>query len=106
MLIPKPDSRLKTTNHHSGSLRYWWHDTNYVGAAHGASGIMLALLDAQALVPSALSPSHMGRVQATVEYIRTLRLSSGNYPSRPDQVIDWFKVELNATTLVHTGRTQ
>ena len=47
---------------------------------------MLALLDAHALVPSALSPQQMGRVRATVDYVRTRRLPTGNYPTRPDQV--------------------
>jgi hypothetical protein len=75
------------THTNSGALRYWWHDTEYSGAAHGTAGIMLALLDAQALVPSALPPSHVRRVQATVEAIRALRLPTGNYPTRPDQVL-------------------
>lgn len=84
-----PTSPLHTSTTHSsctpdsGYLRYWWHDAEYIGAAHGSSGIMLALLDACALVPSALTPGQLQRVRTTVDYIRTLRLPSGNYPTQP-----------------------
>lgn len=51
-------------------LMYEWHDSLYLGAAHGVSGIMYILLH----LASYLSDSELQNlVKPTVDYLATLR---------------------------------
>lgn len=69
---------------------------------------MLALLDAYGLVPSALTPEQLQRVRTTVDYIRTLRLPSGNYPSQPGKARGWRRLRRlpHTVTMTHTKPEQ
>ncbi len=76
-----------------GALLWQWHGKDYLGAAHGVSGILLALLDVHAHV-GPLPQEVRIRIHATLEYLHSLRLPSGNYPTRPtkdeaDHLVQW-----------------
>ncbi|CAF1198665.1 unnamed protein product [Rotaria sordida] len=75
-------------------LMYQWHDSEYLGAAHGVSGIIYLLLkvacddsfsNLQSYVQSHLIP--------TVEFLTSKRLPSGNYlsssNSTSDRLVQW-----------------
>ncbi|KAF0309504.1 LanC-like protein 2 [Amphibalanus amphitrite] len=65
-------------------LMFVWHEKHYLGAAHGISGIMALLMQVPELVgQSALSEL----VRPTVDYLVSLRLASGNYPSSLESVL-------------------
>jgi lantibiotic modifying enzyme len=76
-----------------GALLWAWHGKEYLGAAHGVSGILLALLDVH-LQGLRLPDVVLERIQCTVNYLYSLRLPSGNYPTRPskecdDRLVQW-----------------
>lgn len=57
---------------------YQWHDSYYLGAAHGLAGILYLLL----LLKQHLTEQELKTlVKPTVDYLATLRFPSGNYPS-------------------------
>lgn len=59
-------------------LMYEWHDSNYLGAAHGLSGILYIILQAHNYVGiDALNKL----IKPTIDYLVRLRFRSGNYPS-------------------------
>ncbi|CAF3627764.1 unnamed protein product, partial [Rotaria sp. Silwood2] len=73
---------------------YQWHDSEYLGAAHGVSGIIYLLLkvthddsfsNLRSYVQSHLIP--------TVEFLKSKRLPSGNYlsssDSKSDKLVQW-----------------
>ncbi|UJR27908.1 hypothetical protein I4U23_009169 [Adineta vaga] len=75
-------------------LMYQWHESEYLGAAHGVSGIIYLLLKVthhdsfsclRSYVDSHLIP--------TVEFLKTKRLPSGNYlsssGSQADKLVQW-----------------
>ncbi|XP_022659288.1 lanC-like protein 2 isoform X1 [Varroa jacobsoni] len=70
-------------------LMYKWHDSYYLGAAHGLAGITYMLLEAKQY----LSAEEMSKVKATIDYLITIRYSSGNYPSSlgstSDRLVHW-----------------
>lgn len=76
-----------------GALLWPWHGKHYLGAAHGVSGILVALLDAHAQ-GTVLSQEVLRRIHGTIDYLQSLRLPSGNYPTMPckqdgDQLVQW-----------------
>ena len=71
-------------------LMYLWHEKAYVGAAHGLIGIMALLLEAK----SYLSAEEINRlVRPTVDFILSIRFTSGNLPSSlgngSDRLVHW-----------------
>lgn len=64
---------------------YEWHDSLYLGAAHGVSGIMYILL----YLAEYLSQSELqDLVKPTIDYLASLRFPSGNYPSSLGRDVD------------------
>lgn len=76
-----------------GALLWPWHGKYYLGTAHGVSGILVALLDAH-MQGAALSQEVLTRIHTTIDYLHSLRLPSGNYPTQPckqdsDRLVQW-----------------
>ncbi|CAF3305988.1 unnamed protein product [Rotaria socialis] len=70
-------------------LMYQWHDKEYMGAAHGVSGIIYLLLNvAQDDLCSNLRPYVQSHLLPTIEFLTTKRLPSGNYLSSSDSTTD------------------
>ncbi|KAF2895694.1 hypothetical protein ILUMI_10474 [Ignelater luminosus] len=71
-------------------LMYQWHDSYYLGAAHGVSGIMYLLLQAKEFLTDTEINS---LIKPTIDYMARLRFRSGNYPSSlgsdNDKYIQW-----------------
>lgn len=93
-------SSLRSTNLRSGSstsnsspfppLFYFWHDSPYVGAAHGFSGILYFLLKCRKwLTQDELT----NLIKPTVDYLISIRFPSGNTPSsvgrEHDKLVHW-----------------
>lgn len=71
-------------------LMYQWHDSYYLGAAHGLSGILYMLLQAREY----LTDIELNTlIKPTIEYLVKLRYPSGNYPSslgsENDKYVQW-----------------
>ncbi|XP_066155802.1 glutathione S-transferase LANCL1 [Euwallacea fornicatus] len=72
-------------------LMYEWHDSKYLGAAHGISGIIYLLLQARKyLTEEELTTI----IKPTIAFISTLRFPTGNFPSslgpgRQDKYVQW-----------------
>ncbi|XP_022918485.1 lanC-like protein 2 [Onthophagus taurus] len=71
-------------------LLYKWHDSYYLGAAHGMSGIMYLLLQARNYVrESELNDL----IKPTIDYLTSKKFASGNFPSslgsQSDKYIQW-----------------
>eukprot|EP00731_Ephydatia_muelleri_P022805 Em0015g388a len=74
-------------------LMYTWHGKHYLGAAHGLAGIMTVLLQVYGLVPS-LQPRISALVKPCVDYLLSLKMPSGNFPSSlesagTDKLVHW-----------------
>ncbi|KAL5477431.1 hypothetical protein EMCRGX_G024229 [Ephydatia muelleri] len=74
-------------------LMYTWHGKHYLGAAHGLAGIMTVLLQVYGLVPS-LQPRIFALVKPCVDYLLSLKMPSGNFPSSlesagTDKLVHW-----------------
>lgn len=72
-------------------LTYFWHDSLYLGAAHGVAGILLTLLYARELFPASITDAHMALIRATAAALTECRFPDHNYPSsfgsrNPDKV--------------------
>ncbi|XP_027881698.1 lanC-like protein 2 isoform X1 [Xiphophorus couchianus] len=71
-------------------LLYEWHKKQYVGAAHGLTGIFYILMQPGAgLHPTMLSEL----VRPSIDYVRHKRFRSGNFPSslsnESDRLVHW-----------------
>ena len=71
-------------------LMYVWHEKAYVGAAHGLIGIIALLLEAKHF----LTEEDLNKlVRPTIEFILSIRFSSGNFPSSlsndSDRLVHW-----------------
>lgn len=71
-------------------LMYQWHGSYYLGAAHGLSGILYLLLQ----IKEYLSESELNElVKPTIDYLVSLKFSSGNFPSsigrEKDKYVQW-----------------
>ncbi|GIY88586.1 lanC-like protein 3 homolog [Caerostris extrusa] len=67
-------------------LMYAYYDTEYLGAAHGLSGILQILLNFPALYKKI--PKALDWVKESVDYILNLQTPSGNFPCATDEVTD------------------
>lgn len=69
---------------------YQWHDSYYLGAAHGLSGILYLLLQ----IKEYLTETELNTlIKPTVDYLDSLRFPSGNFPSslgrEHDKYVQW-----------------
>lgn len=60
-------------------LMWYWHDSDYLGAAHGVAGILYLLLDCEVVLKDNVL---MSEIERTLEWICSLQFPSGNFPSR------------------------
>lgn len=68
-------------------LMYQWHDSYYLGAAHGLSGILYLLLQ----IKEYLTESELNNlIKPTIDYLSTIRFPSGNYPSSMGRDVDRY----------------
>ncbi|CAN7996350.1 unnamed protein product [Ixodes hexagonus] len=71
-------------------LMYQWHDSYYLGAAHGISGILYMLLQVRAQLSEA---ELKDLVRPSVDAFASLQYPSGNYPSslgsQTDKLVHW-----------------
>ncbi|XP_036766234.2 lanC-like protein 2 isoform X2 [Manis pentadactyla] len=71
-------------------LLYQWHRKQYVGAAHGMTGIYYMLLQPSAKVDQETLTE---MVKPSIDYVRHKRFRSGNYPSslsnETDRLVHW-----------------
>ncbi|UJR21879.1 hypothetical protein I4U23_024952 [Adineta vaga] len=75
-------------------LMYIWHKTEYMGAAHGVSGIVYLLLKITTHESFAHLRSYVdSHLIPTIEFLKSKRLSSGNYmsssDSKSDKLVQW-----------------
>ncbi|PAV66481.1 hypothetical protein WR25_22515 [Diploscapter pachys] len=74
-------------------LFYEWHESEYIGAAHGLAGIYHTMMSFENL----LAPSELGDLRASIDWLLTVQITEGNWPSsskwfgreREDQLIHW-----------------
>lgn len=71
-------------------LMYAWHDSEYLGGAHGLGGILYLLLQArQYLTESQLEND----IKPALQFLVSLRYPSGNFPSsvgsKTDKLVHW-----------------
>ncbi|XP_021933931.1 lanC-like protein 3 isoform X2 [Zootermopsis nevadensis] len=78
-------------------LMYSYYDTEYLGAAHGLSGILQMLLSFPACLQS--DPAAEQDVKASVDYLLSLQTQSGNFPSAMDEL--GRRARSEADELVH-----
>lgn len=75
----------------SPPLMYTWHEKHYLGAAHGLAGILTLLLQAVTFI----STDELKQlVRPTIDYLASLQLASGNFPSSlesasKDRLVQW-----------------
>jgi len=62
-------------------LYYDWHEKEYLGAAHGYTGIFYMLLQAQFLCPGVLKPANEELIISCLDSLLKQRFPSGNLPS-------------------------
>ncbi|KAL2715276.1 lanC-like protein 2 isoform X1 [Vespula squamosa] len=71
-------------------LMYSWHDTEYLGAAHGLAGILYILLQARNYL---YEEQLKNFILSTLYYLQDLKYPSGNFPSsiesNTDRLIHW-----------------
>ncbi|KAI0353316.1 hypothetical protein OH77DRAFT_619046 [Trametes cingulata] len=59
-------------------LMWKWHGSRYLGAAHGAVGILHVVLHA----PSRIIAPHWSKILSTVEWLLAIQDPSGNWPTK------------------------
>lgn len=62
-------------------LMYEWHDSKYLGAAHGLVGILYIFLQFPALLKDA---TLVADIQSAIQSLASLERNDGNYPTRED----------------------
>ena len=78
-------------------MMWSWHDTKYLGGAHGVTGILYMLLQCRWRFESSASKSSELRslVLSTLDYCLSIRMPSGNFPSSEkerepdDRLVQW-----------------
>jgi lantibiotic modifying enzyme len=88
--ILRSGKRTADRERNGSPLMYYWHEKAYIGCAHGLSGIMFMLLEAKDYLKN---EEMLELVKPTIDFILSLRLPSGNYPSSlgnpSDRLIHW-----------------
>lgn len=82
--------RLSAEEKSRSPLMYQWHDSFYLGAAHGLAGIFYMLLQVQSVLTEAELTT---LVRPSIDWLAALQYPSGNYPSSigssSDKLIHW-----------------
>ncbi|CAH1966130.1 unnamed protein product [Acanthoscelides obtectus] len=68
-------------------LMYEWHESYYLGAAHGVSGILYLLLQVKQYLPD---DDLLNLIKPTIDYLTTQRFPSGNFPSSLGRDVDRY----------------
>ncbi|KAL7677881.1 hypothetical protein ACOME3_004113 [Neoechinorhynchus agilis] len=83
---------VRTSGGHGTPLSYYWHGSDYLGIAHGLSGILLALLQFHHLLDEQQKPL----VQSSIDFCLSLENKNGNFFTRvssdlhsPDKLYHW-----------------
>lgn len=88
--IIKSGHTYSTLRNCSTPLMYAWHDTEYLGAAHGLAGILYMLLQAKDYLTEEQLKNY---VLPSLHYLQNLKYPSGNFPSsvgsKTDKLIHW-----------------
>ncbi|KAJ8687404.1 hypothetical protein QAD02_023198 [Eretmocerus hayati] len=71
-------------------LMYMWHDSEYLGGAHGLAGILYVLLQAR----DCLTEDQLkNEIEPALQWLETLKYPSGNFPSSvgrtTDKLVHW-----------------
>ncbi|KAG5330436.1 LANC2 protein, partial [Acromyrmex charruanus] len=79
-----------TSNRSQSPLMYSWHDTEYIGAAHGLAGILYLLLQARQYLTQVQLDDY---IKPSLYYLQKLQFSSRNFPSSignfSDKLVHW-----------------
>ncbi|XP_076286080.1 glutathione S-transferase LANCL1 [Lasioglossum baleicum] len=71
-------------------LMYAWHDSEYLGGAHGLGGILYLLLQARPYLTESQLESD---IKPALQFLVSLRYPSGNFPSsigsKTDKLVHW-----------------
>ncbi|CAK9293070.1 unnamed protein product [Gordionus sp. m RMFG-2023] len=91
VIILKEGKRYSRQNDHQCPLMYEWHDKEYIGAAHGVSGILYALT---CVIPLNILPEkYILLIKHSISYLSSLQFDSGNFPSSlpvgSDKLVQW-----------------
>lgn len=78
-------------------LMYQYHGTEYLGAAHGISGILHMLIGSPWFKNMEISRSKYNDIRASIDYYVSLQDRQGNFPSTTDSSMDLSKPNI----LVH-----
>jgi hypothetical protein len=62
-------------------LMYYWHDSLYLGAAHGVTGILFELMYLRNKWQPSSAADDKKAIIETADYLLSLRKASGNFPS-------------------------
>ena len=89
-LIIKSGNVYSASRKYKTPLMYAWHDSEYLGGAHGLGGILYMLLQARQY----LTQSQLTRdIKPALDFLQSLRYPSGNCPSsigsRTDKLVHW-----------------
>ncbi|XP_047357096.1 lanC-like protein 2 [Vespa velutina] len=88
--IIKSGNIYSTSRHYKSPLMYSWHDTEYLGAAHGLAGILYILLQARDYLHEEQLKNY---ILPALYYLQDLKYPSGNFPSsigsNTDKLIHW-----------------
>ncbi|XP_076175627.1 lanC-like protein 2 isoform X2 [Ptiloglossa arizonensis] len=89
-LIIKCGNMYSTSKKYETPLMYAWHETEYIGAAHGLAGILYLLLQARQYLTEAQLKED---IQPALQFLQNLRYPSGNFPSssisHTDKLVHW-----------------
>ncbi|GAM23125.1 hypothetical protein SAMD00019534_063000 [Acytostelium subglobosum LB1] len=93
-VIIKHGKNFSEEKESASPLMYEWHESQYLGGAHGLSGILYQLMEALDMFPTELkTEEHVSMIRGTMDFISKRQLPSGNYPSRPenehDRLMQW-----------------
>ncbi|XP_012140106.1 lanC-like protein 2 isoform X1 [Megachile rotundata] len=89
-LIIKSGNVYSASRKFKSPLMYAWHDSEYIGGAHGLAGILYMLLQARQY----LTESQLTRdIKPALDFLQNLRYPSGNFPSsigsHTDKLVHW-----------------
>ncbi|XP_076244798.1 glutathione S-transferase LANCL1 [Calliopsis andreniformis] len=89
-LIIKSGNIYSASRKYKTPLMYAWHDTEYIGGAHGLAGILYLLLQAyKYLTPTQLQKE----IKPALDFLLSIRYPSGNFPSsigsHTDKLVHW-----------------
>lgn len=89
-LMIKSGNIYATSRRYKTPLMYAWHDSEYLGGAHGLAGILYLLLQAKEYLTQAQLDNE---IKPALNFLITLQYPSGNFPSsigsHSDRLVHW-----------------